>query len=60
MHTNTLVAQLARPKLAAQHYKYLYMDNDVLIVTSVAQHSAIVEAIANNNLDLASNRLEEN
>lgn len=55
-----LLMILARLKLAAQRYEYLYMDNGVLIATSVAQHSAIVEAIANNNLNLALNRLEEN
>lgn len=51
---------LAKLKLAAQRYEYLYMDDGVLIATSVDQHSAIVEAIANNNLNLALNRLEEN
>lgn len=55
-----LLMMLAGLKLAAHRYEYLYMDDGALIATSVAQHSGIIEAIANDNLNLAIKRLEEN
>lgn len=55
-----LLMLLAGLKLAAHRYEYLCMDDGALIATSVAQHTGIIEAIANHKLELAIDRLEEN